>query len=128
MKDILILNCGTSKDILMSSHLIGSYKEEHPNSRISVLTFEKNRQVASLLAHVNEIYYIDSNFILEAESNDLYPDSYALNEFSESIQHILKFQWDMVMNYSNDQMSAYLMKAVTYEKYEWCLREYSGSC
>lgn len=112
MRNILILNCGTTKDILMSSHLIGSYKEEHPNCRITVLTLEKNRAMASLLAHVSEIHYIDSEFICETEQNDLYPDSYALNEFSENIHPILKQQWDFVMNYSNDQVSAYLMKAV----------------
>lgn len=113
MRDILILNCGTTKDILMSSHLIGSYKEEHPSCKITMLTLEKNRAIAGLLANVNEVHYINSDFICETEQNDLYPDTYALNEFSSNIQPILKHQWDMVMNYSNDQISAYLMKAVS---------------
>ena len=112
MKNILILNCGTSKDILMSAHLITSLKDHDPNTSITVLTHQKNKEILSTVGQINESHFINSEFISETEKNDLYPDSYALNEFCENIQPVLTRQWDMVVNYSNDHMSAYLMKAV----------------
>ena len=113
MKNILILNFGSSKDILMSAHLISSIKSESPNSRITLCTLQKNKEIAAILSGVNEYHFVNSDFIVEAEKNDLYPDAHALNEFSENIQGIIGTQWDTVVNYSNDNISTYLMKAVS---------------
>ncbi len=112
MKNILIVNFGTSKDILMSSHLISALREENPALNISILIRKKYLKVANLLNHVAHIYPIDTDYITEIEKNNLYPDIYALNAFSASITEVVKTSWDKVVNYSNDDFSSYFVKAL----------------
>lgn len=112
MKSILIINFGSSKDILMSANLVAALKDEQPNNHIAVITHERNRDILSTISSLNETFFINSDFISETERNDLYPDSYALNEFCENVQPVLNRQWDRVVNYSNDRVSSYLIKAV----------------
>ena len=112
MKNVLILNLGTEKDILMSAHLTCALKDRDPAVNISMLISKKHFEVAKLVANISTIYTIDTHFINEIMKSELYPDTYALNEFTKSIEDILKTSWESVINYSDDSFSNYFMKAV----------------
>lgn len=112
MKNILLLNLGSSKDIIASAHLISSYKLEHPDSKISMLVYEKNKDMALILENVSNVFCINSEFIQTITQNALYPDSFAINEFGNNIEEVMTKEWDVVFNYSNDNASAYFVKAL----------------
>lgn len=112
MNNILILNLGSSQDILMSSHLISSYREEYPNSQVSILTYEANAQLAALLSGVSNIYTIDADLMKTIISNPLYSDGFAVNHFSSSLAPLMETKWHKVINYSNDKVSSYLTQAI----------------
>jgi ADP-heptose:LPS heptosyltransferase len=112
MKNILLLNLGSSKDIIASAHLISSYKLEYPEAKISMMIYEKNLAIASILENIVKIYTINSEFISTITQNALYPDSFAINEFGNNIEEAMNCEWDTVLNYSNDNASAYFAKAL----------------
>jgi len=112
MNNILILNLGTSKDLIMSSHLISSFKEEYPNSNISIVTYKEHAQIAKILSGVHTIHTIDSDFMQNVVNNPLYSDAFALNQFAQDIEQISQTTWHKVINYSNDTASSYLVNAL----------------
>lgn len=113
MNNVLILNLGTDKDILLSSHLISSFKEEYPNSNISILTYKDQEHVAKVLDGVFKIYTIDADFMQKVMENPLYSDAFAVNQFAKDIEDVSKTHWHKIINYSNDNASAYLMNSFT---------------
>lgn len=115
MNNILILNLGTSKDLLMSSHFISSYREEYPNAQISILTYEDNKELATTLNGIKSIFTIDSDLMQSIASNPLYSDAFNINHFVSSLAPVMKTQWDKVINYSNDKVSSYLINVIPCE-------------
>lgn len=113
MNNILLLNLGTDKDILLSSHLISSFREEYPNSNISLLIYKDQEHLAKLLNGVYKIFTIDADFIQKVMENPLYSDAFALNQFANDIEEVSKTHWHKIINYSNDNASAYLMNTFT---------------
>jgi ADP-heptose:LPS heptosyltransferase len=112
MKNILILNFGTSHDVILSSNLISAMKNAHPNSNIEMLTLKTYFDTASNIIGLNKIHTIDSDLISTIMNNPLYSDGFAINNFSDSISTIAKVQWDTVVNYSNDNISSFLISAL----------------
>jgi ADP-heptose:LPS heptosyltransferase len=109
MKNILIMNLGSSHDVISSSHLINSYKNEYPQSTIELLVYKENSEIASLINNVSQIHSIDRELIQKLSTNPLYSDAYALNSYADSLESIKVTNWDNIINYSNDDVSAYLM-------------------
>lgn len=112
MKNILILNNGTSHDLIASSHLISSMKKEDSNTNIEVVTFEEHRDLSVVINNVTQFHYLDSKTISSIIENPLYSDAFAINKFTEVISPLAAQKWDEIINYSNDNISAYLMNAI----------------
>jgi ADP-heptose:LPS heptosyltransferase len=112
MKNILIMNLGSSHDVISSSHLINSYKNEYPQSNIELLVYKEHKEVASLINNVIKVHSIDRELIQKITTNPLYSDAYALNTYADSLEMIKTTNWDNVINYSNDNVSSYLMLAL----------------
>jgi ADP-heptose:LPS heptosyltransferase len=112
MKNILILSNGTSHDLITASHLIGSIKKEDPNTNIEVVTTEEFRELSDVVNNVSKFHYLDANIITSIIDNPLYSDAFAANKFMEVIAPIAQTQWDQIINYSNDNTSAFLINAI----------------
>ncbi|MBD64108.1 MAG: hypothetical protein CME62_02800 [Halobacteriovoraceae bacterium] len=115
MNNILILNLGTTKEILDSSHLIAAYKKENPHSEVSVLTYDENLSICQTLVGVSQIYTLNQTDITELVANPLYSDAHALNQFSQDLYPVLEKEWSHAINYSNNEASSYLMGALSAE-------------
>ena len=115
MKNILILNFGTSHDVIISANMIAAYKEEHPSANIELLTFENNRTTAENLNGLTKIHTVDSNLISTIMKNALYSDGFAVNSFTESLNDVYDRKWDDIINYSNDTVSAFIISAIESE-------------
>ena len=112
MKNILIFNLGSSYDVITSSHLVNSYKHEYPQSHIEMVVYKENQELAQIINNVAKIHVIDRELITKLSTNPLYSDAFALNSFSESLVDSRNTNWDNIINYSNDNVSSYLMLAM----------------
>lgn len=108
MSKFLLPILTNKNDIFSVSHLIGSISAENPHTEISVLTYEDLKESFSVISNISKIYTIDRNFISSIDDSALYSDSFALNNFFDSIQECIDTQWDKVINFSNDEVSSYL--------------------
>jgi hypothetical protein len=113
MSKILITILSHDIDIIGSSHLICSLKEEHPHHEISVLTYSDLLTYFSAHAGISEVYSIDRNFAKGIAESSLYSDSFALNSFFNSIAPCYDIHWNKVINYSNDTVASYLCSMMT---------------
>lgn len=116
MNKTLILNFGQSNEILLSSHFISSYRTEFPNTEISLLCFEEEKVKAQTLSHINNIFTINRTQIQTITNNQLYSNAFAVNSFFDGITDVIDTNWDNIINYSNDNVSAFLLKAFTSKK------------
>lgn len=112
MKNILVINFGKENEIITSSYLIGALKENNPHAHIHLLTYSAHVEFAKTLNGIHTIHTIDSDLIQNILKNPLYSDAFAVNSFMDIIAPIQSLEWEQVVNYSNDQVSSFLISAI----------------
>jgi ADP-heptose:LPS heptosyltransferase len=112
MKNILILSNGTSHDLITASHLVGSLKKENPSTNIELVTTEEFRELSDVVNNVSRFHYLDASIVTNIIDNPLYSDAFAINKFMEVIAPLGQTKWDQIINYSNDNISAFLINAI----------------
>lgn len=112
MNKILILNLGTKNDIASSARLIGAIKKENSQSQIETLVDTKNANLANILNGITKVHTLDIEKIVSLYSNNLYSNAFALNEFTENLSILLDTHWNQVINYSNDDISSFLISTL----------------
>lgn len=112
MNKVLFLCLGNRLDLINTAHIISAYKNEHPSTAIDLVTFSSCKDVTDILKNINKVHHINENRIKTIMSSPLYSNAFALNQFNKDIDELRSTQWSKVFNISNDNISAYLMKAI----------------
>lgn len=107
MKNILIVNLRRIGDVYTTGHLINSLTQNEGNA-VSLLVYKESAKAASNLKNVTSLHTIDRKEIITIKTNSLFSDGFALELLLNQIQEIKNQQWDEIINYSNDLVSAYL--------------------
>lgn len=111
MSNILVLNFGHPVDIIQSAALMNTLKT-NPEAKIHVLTKTLNQKYVDLIDCADHVHTLDTRLIQKIIANPIYSDGHALNLYQESLETILNTEWDSIINYSNDNFSAYIMSAL----------------
>lgn len=112
MSNILILNFNSAHDLTASAYLIGAIKTEAPQTNIELITNKEFEGIANVLSGVSKVHVLDTDLINNIYQNPLYSDAFAVNEFTKVITTLTEVRWDQIINYSNDNISSYLMSAL----------------
>jgi hypothetical protein len=107
MKKILILNLANDTEILTSAYFVNNIKHFVDKSAITMLVYEDHLELAKQIPNIN-IVSINRNLIMRYHSSPFVNDSVTVNTFMADLQPVLTQKWDQVINYSNDNVSAYL--------------------
>lgn len=116
MNYTLILNFGKSNEVISSAYAISAYQKENPSTKISVLTYKENEELFGIIENIDTIYTIDKDLIKSIIDNPLYSDAFALNSFTDTMDQVKKIEWSTTINYSNDNVSSYLLQAIETQK------------
>ncbi len=127
MNNILVLSLGNQKDFIASSQLLASLRAEYPKAQIDVLTSEKNRPISEIMNNVTQFHYFNLDLINNIIENPLYSDAFALNHYTEVLYPLCNQSWDKIINYSNDNTSAYLMSAIKANEYNGAYINQTGA-
>ena len=107
--NILFINLKRYGDIFNMAHTIKAYKQDNPESKISVLVFKEFVKAANAINHIDEVFTIDREQILTFKKNQIFSDGLALNLFENEIHQLKRdTHWDIVFNYSNDRVSTHI--------------------
>ena len=109
MKNILVTCLKDESNLLQSSHLITSLAKDNPHNEISILTFKDIESSAKLIKDARNVYTIDRFKVEHLKNGALYSDAFALNTLADSLAPIIENEWDQIVNFGNDQISAYLI-------------------
>lgn len=112
MSKVLITLFGSEADVLKASHFINSLTKENPHSEVHVLTYKEYEHVISLVSNISKVHFIDRNFITSTKENKLFSDAFAINCLFDSIKECAEYEWDKVINFSNDNVSSYLVSMI----------------
>lgn len=116
MKSILITSLRDEINLVQAGHLIASLKKEHPGANTVLLTFKEFENAARSVSDPRDARFIDRRKIEHLKSGALYSDAFALNAFMEGLEDVLETEWDQVVNFSNDEISGYLIPMLSADK------------
>lgn len=116
MKNILVTCLKDETNLLQSSHLVTSIAKENPHCEVSILTFSDLESSANLIQDARKVFTIDRFKIEHLKSGSLYSDAFALNTLADSLSEVLDTNWNQVVNFGNDQISAHLIPLLTVEE------------
>lgn len=108
MKKVLILNLKRLGDVYTTAHLVNSIHRNHPGCEVSLLTYEESRQAAKNIKGINQIYSINRKEIISVKANRIFKDCLALEKLVFEMSSLKAVEWDSIINYSNDSVSAFL--------------------
>lgn len=108
MSNYLIINLRRFGDVISTSHIIHSIKEQDPNSHICLLTYEETNRASKIIKDVDEIYTINRKQIASQRKNKIFSNAFALSTLEESLRPVQSKNWDHIINYSNDKVGSYL--------------------
>lgn len=94
-------------DVYSTAHLINSLSQGQ-RCEISLLVYNESEPAAQNLVKVKKIYTVDRLELITITTNKLFTSALALDRLMSMITPIKEQEWDMVINYSNDQTGAYL--------------------
>ena len=109
MQNILISNFGTSNDFLGLAQLSSSLKTQYPQANIEVICDAKYRTYSSILNNVHTFRFVEIEKIQQVFSNPLYSDAFAVNYYADIQNDMANTNWDLVINHTNDEISAVLL-------------------
>ncbi len=108
MKKTLIINLRRLGDVYTTGHLINSTINSDDSNKVSMLVFKESSKAAAQLKHIENLFTIDRKEIITIKTNKIFSDGYALEQLFNQLQTIRSIQWDEIVNYSNDIISAYI--------------------
>lgn len=106
-KKILIINLRRLGDVYSTAHLISSMHQAEP-CQIELLVYKESIKAAQNIKGVHKIHTIDRQEIATLKANKLFSDGFALELLYNQTQAITETHWDNIVNFSNDQIGAYL--------------------
>ena len=115
MSNILITCFNSEHELISCANIIGAMKESDPNANIDLVTNKAYASLANIINGVSMVHTIDTETVGSIFQNQLYSDAFAINQFVEDIKIISAKQWDQVINYSNDEISSYLISALNHK-------------
>jgi ADP-heptose:LPS heptosyltransferase len=107
MKKILIINLRRLGDVYSTGHLINSLSQSS-KTEITMLVFSESTKAAQNLTNVKKVYSIDREELITISNNKLFNDSLALEKLFTTLSPLKSENWDIIINFSNDLVSAYL--------------------
>lgn len=116
MKSILITCLRDEINLIQASHLVGSLRRENPGSEVSILTFKDLESSSKTVAEARNVFTIDRHKIEHLKSGALYSDAFAVNALMSDLAALLETDWDHVVNFSNDEISGYLLPMLSSSK------------
>lgn len=117
MKSILLTCLSDEANLIQASHLVNSLRKEQPHSEVAILTFKDFENTAKVLDAAKETFFIDRFMIEHLKNGALYSDAFAINTLAENITDVLQREWDQVINFSNDEISAALVPMLQTERF-----------
>ena len=118
MKEILIINLKRFGDIFAMSNLINSMVTNDSDVKISILVFEEFLAAAKHIKNVSNVYTIDRKEILGYRQNPIFCDGFAFEALFNNLQEAKRVNWNKVINYSNDPISAHLTSYLSHTSSE----------
>ncbi|MFA6237300.1 MAG: glycosyltransferase family 9 protein [Bacteriovorax sp.] len=106
MKNILIVNLRRIGDVYTTGHLINSLTKE--GNSVSLLVYKESVKAAQNLKNVAHLHVIDRKEIITLKSNKLFSDGFAFEQLFNQLESVKNKKWDMIINYSNDMVAAYI--------------------
>lgn len=116
MSNVLLISLNNQYELITSSYLITSYRQNNPQASISILTFSHLEKEAKMLKGIENVYTIDLNKIKQIYQNKLFSNGLALDSFYESIHELGSKKWDTVINHSNNLLTSYIASYIDCEE------------
>lgn len=107
MKNVLIVNLRRIGDVYTTGHLLNSLSKNE-NNAVSLLVFSESENAAMNLKHLKALHVIDRKEIITLKTNKLFSDGFAFEQLFKQLEVIKAQKWDEIINYSNDQIGAYI--------------------
>lgn len=105
---IILINLNRYGDIFQSAHLLQSFKEKDPTTRVHYVCYEEVANAANILADIDVLHTIPRKKIISFSKNPIYSDGLAFDALEESLSNIKISANDLIINYSNDRVSTYI--------------------
>lgn len=106
-KKILIINLRRLGDVYSTAHLISSLHQSEP-CQVDILVYKESLKAAQNIKGIHKIHTIDRQELATLKANKLFSDGFALELIYNQTKEIIESKWDNVVNFSNDQIGAYL--------------------
>lgn len=107
IKKILIINLRKLGDVYTTAHLVSSM-HQHESCQIELLVYKESIKAAQNIKGITKVHTIDRQEIATLKANKLFSDGFALELLYNQTKEITESKWDNVINFSNDQIGAYL--------------------
>lgn len=116
MQKILIVSLRSEFDVISSSKVVSRIAAEQPHSEIHFLTYSRYQDSAEIINNVARVHTISQEKIKQIFQNPVYSDGFAINRFYSDLRWCIDTNWDVVVNHSNDNVSAYLISSLNFTK------------
>lgn len=108
----LLISLNDAHNFLTIQYAIEALRAQNPHQSIHLLTNKYNQSKINILKGVDDITYIDTNFIAQTWSSALFYKDIPLNSFLDSINTIVTNHWECVYTHTMNEVSAYLAGAI----------------
>jgi len=108
VKNILIINLRRIGDVYSTGHLVNSITRTNEENKVSLLVYKECEKAAVQLKNICNLFTIDRKEIITIKANKVFSDGYALEQLFNQLESIKNTEWDEIINYSNDIVSAYI--------------------
>jgi hypothetical protein len=116
MSKTLFIDLNTNQEVSKNILTINNYKQIHPHSEVTVLTYSENEKHFSIFNLINDIECIDREKIKKLKSSRLFSDAFAINEFLFSINKTSSTSWDDVILLSNNNITAFIASSINAQR------------
>lgn len=112
MKNALFTLLKNDIENIKNARVINAYLKNNPHTRASILCYEETKESAGLIKEIENVYTLDRDMISTYLNGEIYPDVLACNIFTDNLNQVINTEWDVVINLSNDNVSAYIVSAL----------------
>ncbi len=116
MKPTLITCFKDEVSLIQASHLVNSLRKDNPASEVYLVTFRDFENTAKVVCPQGHLRFIDRFKIEHLKTGALYSDAFALNALMEDFSFALDTEWDKAINFTNDDISSYLLPMLKAQK------------
>ena len=108
MQHVLIINLKRLGDVYTTANLVSAFKNQSPNTEVTMLVFDECVGAARNIANVDHVFTISRKEIITLKVNKIFSDGMAIENLFEALKPLKSSQWDRIVNFSNDKISAYI--------------------